>query len=74
MAEAKATQTFVIHLRPEEANGWRAEVVEIPGVIFSGHSVDEAVRKAKAVIFRMLAAQTERGELPHLRTIVFDVL
>ncbi len=46
-----------------EADGrWIAEVQELPGVLAYGVTQDEAMAKAEALAFRVLAEQLDQGE------------
>jgi predicted RNase H-like HicB family nuclease len=48
----------------QDANGrWIAEVPELPGVTGYGNSAETASTAAKALSFRVLAAQLEAGDL-----------
>ncbi len=47
----------------QEADGhWLAEVPELPGVLAYGASSEEAMAKAEALAFRVLAEQLEQAE------------
>lgn len=46
----------------EEDGRWIAEVVELPGVLTYGNSHDEAIERAKALSFRVMADRLEHGE------------
>ena len=54
-----------------EADGrWIGEVVDLPGVLAYGASRDEAVARAKALAFRVLADRLEHGEnIPELQGV-----
>lgn len=57
----------------QEADGrWLAEVPELPGVLAYGVSSEEAMAKAAALAFRVLAEQLEHGEV-HARDIRFSL-
>ena len=53
---------FTVDLERETDGRWVGEVVELPGVMVYGSSRDEAVAKAKALAFRVLADRLEHGE------------
>ena len=47
----------------QEADGrWLAEVLEIPGVIAYGQSLQEALAKVEALALRVIADRLEHGE------------
>ena len=47
----------------QEVDGrWLAEVSELPGVLAYGSSAEEAMTKAEALAFRVLAERLEHGE------------
>ena len=54
-----------------EADGrWIGEVIDLPGVLAYGASRDEAVARAKALAFRVLADRLEHGEdIPELQGV-----
>jgi predicted RNase H-like HicB family nuclease len=52
---------FTVDLEREIDDRWIGEVVELPGVMVYGDSQDEAVAKAKALAFRVLADRLEHG-------------
>jgi predicted RNase H-like HicB family nuclease len=53
---------FTVEVEREEDGRWIGEVVDIPGVLAYGSSRDEAVSRAKALAFRVLADRLEHGE------------
>lgn len=53
---------FTVDLEREDDGRWIGEVVELPGVLAYGMSRDEAVARAKALAFRVLADRLEHGE------------
>ncbi len=68
---------FIIELEQEEDGRWLAEVLELPGVMVYGKTVDEATAKAQALALRVLADglehRLEHGETkPALLNIRFD--
>lgn len=58
---------FTVEIEREEDGRWIGEVTDLPGVLAYGASRDEAVAKAKALAFRVLADRLEHGEqIPQL--------
>jgi predicted RNase H-like HicB family nuclease len=53
---------FTVDVELETDGRWIGEVPELPGVMVYGDSRDEAVAKAKALAFRVLADRIENGE------------
>jgi predicted RNase H-like HicB family nuclease len=53
---------FTVDVERETDGRWIGEVTELPGVLVYGTSRDEAVAKAKALAFRVLADRLEHGE------------
>ena len=54
----------------EDDGRWIGEVVDLPGVLAYGSSREEAVARAKALAFRVLADRIEHGEdIPELRGV-----
>lgn len=48
----------------QEGDGrWLAEVLELPGVLAYGRTVDEAIAKAQALELRVLADRLEHGKV-----------
>ena len=61
---------FTVDVEPEDDGRWIGEVAELPGVLVYGGSRDEAVAKAKALAFRVLADRLEHvEEIPELAGI-----
>lgn len=54
---------FTVEIEREDDGRWIGEVVDLPGVLAYGTSRDEAVAKAKALAFRVLADRLDHGEL-----------
>ena len=46
----------------EDDGRWLAEVSELPGALAYGSSAEEAMTKAEALAFRVLAERLEHGE------------
>jgi len=53
---------FSVDIEQETDGRWLGEVPELPGVMVYGGSREEAVAKAKALAFRVLADRLEHGE------------
>ncbi len=61
---------FIVEVEREEDGRWIGEVLDLPGVLAYGRSRDEAVAKAKALAFRVLADRLEHGEsVPELENV-----
>ncbi|HKS24502.1 MAG TPA: type II toxin-antitoxin system HicB family antitoxin [Thermoanaerobaculia bacterium] len=54
---------FTVEIEREDDGRWIGEVVDIPGVLAYGDTRDEAVAKAKALAFRVLADRLDHGEM-----------
>ena len=55
--------TFTIETELEEDGRWIAEVMEIPGAMVYGATIDEATAKVQALALRVLAERLEYGEV-----------
>jgi predicted RNase H-like HicB family nuclease len=53
---------FTVDIEREDDGRWIGEVPELPGVLVYGAGREEAVAKAKALAFRVLADRLEHGE------------
>jgi len=53
---------FTVEIGREDDGRWIGEVVDLPGVLAYGGTREEAVAKAKALAFRVLADRLEHGE------------
>ena len=61
---------FTVEIELEDDGRWIGEVVDLPGVLAYGSSREEAVARAKALAFRVLADRIEHGEdIPGLRGV-----
>jgi predicted RNase H-like HicB family nuclease len=61
---------FTVEVEREDDGRWIGEVVDLPGVLAYGLNRNEAVAKAKALAFRVLADRLEHGEtVPELEGI-----
>jgi predicted RNase H-like HicB family nuclease len=60
-----------IELDREEDGRWIAEVADVPGAVTYGDTRDEAISRAEALAFRVVADRLENGEpVPAGRTAV----
>lgn len=62
IATGKSATDFTIEYEQEEDGRWIAEVLELPGVLAYGQSVEEAIAKVQALALRVLADRLEHGE------------
>lgn len=53
---------FDIQYEQEEDGRWLAEVMELPGVLAYGRTLDEAMARVQALTLRVLADRLEHGE------------
>lgn len=53
---------FTVEVDREEDGRWIGEVSDLPGVLAYGNTRDEALARAKALAFRVLADRLEHGE------------
>jgi len=53
---------FTVELELEEDGRWIAEVPELSGVLVYGSTKEEAVSRAQALAFRVLADRLDHGE------------
>ena len=61
---------FTVDIEREDDGRWIGEVPELPGVMVYGTSREEAVAKAKALAFRVLADRLEHGEdIPEIQGV-----
>ena len=51
-----------VECEQEDDGRWLAQVPELPGVLAYGASADEAMTKAEALAFRILAERLEQNE------------
>ena len=57
-----ARADFTIEYEKEDDGRWLAEVPQLPGVLAYGATADEAMAKAEALAFRVLAERLEQNE------------
>jgi predicted RNase H-like HicB family nuclease len=63
---------FRLEIEREEDGRWLAEVVDLPGVLAYGKTLEEAKSKVQALALRVVADRLEHGEAgPDLITISF---
>lgn len=61
---------FTVELELENDGRWIGEVVDLPGVLAYGTTREEAVARAKALAFRVLADRIEHGEdIPEIQGV-----
>lgn len=61
---------FIVEVEREEDGRWLSEVADLAGVLAYGDSREEAISKAKALAFRVLADRLEHGEdIPEIRHV-----
>ena len=61
---------FTVEIEREEDGRWIGEISDLPGVLAYGSTHDEAVARAKALAFRVLADRLEHGEeIPELQGV-----
>lgn len=61
---------FTVEIEREEDGRWIGEVSDLPGVLAYGVTRDEAVAKAKALAFRVLADRLDHGEeIPEIQSV-----
>jgi len=53
---------FRVEVEREDDGRWLADIIELPGVMAYGQSEEEALSKAAALAFRVLAERLEHGE------------
>ena len=61
---------FSVDVEREVDGRWIGEVTELPGVMVYAASRDEAIARAKALAFRVLADRLDHGEdIPEIRGV-----
>jgi len=61
---------FIVEVEREEDGRWIGEVLDLPGVLSYGDTREQAVARAKALAFRVLADRLEHGEpVPELEGV-----
>jgi predicted RNase H-like HicB family nuclease len=64
--------TLTVEIEQEDDGRWIAEVLELPGVLTYGQSLEEAKAKIQALALRVVADRLEHGEAgPDLLSISF---
>ena len=56
--------TFSIEYEQEIDGRWLAEVLELPGALAYGRTMEEGVSKVQALALRIVADKIEHGEVP----------
>ncbi len=56
--------TFSIEYEQEDDGRWMAEILELPGALAYGRTVQEAISKVQALALRIIADKIEHGEVP----------
>ena len=54
--------TFTVEFERENDGRWRAEILELPGVLAYGQKSDEAIARAQALALRAVADRLEHAE------------
>lgn len=63
---------FIVETDQEEDGRWIAEVLELPGVLAYGQTLEQARAKAQALALRVVAERLEHGEIaPDLLSVSF---
>jgi predicted RNase H-like HicB family nuclease len=63
---------FLVEIEQEEDGRWLAEVLELPGVLAYGDSLEQAQARAQALALRVVAERLEHGEIaPDLVSVSF---
>ena len=64
--------TFLVEIEQEKDGRWIAEVIDLPGVLAYGRTLEEAKAKVQALALRVVADRLEHGEAgPDLLSISF---
>lgn len=72
MSQEEEVMVFKIEIEQETDGRWMAEVLELPGALSYGRTLEEARAKAQAIALRILADRLEHGETgPALVNISF---
>lgn len=72
MSQEEEVMVFKIEIEQETDGRWMAEVLELPGALSYGRTLEEARAKAQAIALRILADRLEHGETgPALLNISF---
>lgn len=53
---------FDIHCEQEKDGRWLAAVMDLPGVLACGHTLEEAMARVQALALRVLADRLDHGE------------
>jgi predicted RNase H-like HicB family nuclease len=63
---------FQVEVEQEDDGRWLADVVDLPGVMAYGSTVEEALSQVQALALRVLADRLERGELKGTTSFSFE--
>ncbi len=64
--------TFLVEIEQEKDGRWIAEVIDLPGVLAYGRTLEEAKAKVQALALRVVADRLEHGAAgPDLLSISF---
>jgi predicted RNase H-like HicB family nuclease len=65
---------FIVETEQQEDGRWIAEVVELPGVMAYGPTLEQARAKAQALALHVVAERLEHGEIaPDLVSVSFPL-
>ena len=68
----KLSLRFTVEIEQEEDGRWIAEVLELPGALAYGHTIEEAKARVQALALRLVADRLDHGETgPELLSISF---
>jgi predicted RNase H-like HicB family nuclease len=56
--------TLKVKLQREDDGRWIAEVIELPGVLAYGQSMDEAIERVKVLAVEVITDRLDHGESP----------
>jgi predicted RNase H-like HicB family nuclease len=63
---------FIVETEQEDDGRWIAEVLELPGALAYGQTIEQARAKAQALALRVIAERLEHGEMtPDLVSVSF---
>ena len=62
MTSPKPIMQFRVEIEQEEDGRWIAEVIDLPGVLAYGNTLQEAKAKVQALALRVVADRLEHGE------------
>ncbi len=63
---------FTVEYEQEEDGRWIGEVMELPGALAYGRTLEEALARVQALALRVVADRLEHAEaVPHLLSVSF---